>query len=559
MKNIFHIHWLLTISAFILVIGTIQVSAQSGANVILDTMNSSGKAKYRVEGATGKGQGDAIKTAKLAALEFAARSLAGDPSQKTSAVRYVEHNFDRVKGFTSKGRIYRTGFDDSGENMSINIFITVQNDALKKHLIESGIIKKSRDIAKSVGRPTILVFYSQGDCDKGNSNSPACALPKRIKEATANVEKIENKIMKFQESIVKAGCLIATKRSVDVKHSYRDKSRGSSSYRHSGSGGAHGSYSAGPYHAAGSGGHHYRSRSRAKHKVHINRKSVYSFSAKSIKASKNCRAFMRQINPMTEGLRRAVARRDRMQDKLDYIRDNLIKNDVTTTRINAWLANERWDIVDADAVKKAQRQLDAMTSVEGLPQDPVAATASMVGADIYIEHDFVETHPNGGYGVMVTIKAYDVVSGKLLASKVGRATPLASRALQAEIGEAVGRAMPKVLEQIQGYWSDMAKEGVKARIVLRGDFSDSDLSDTIEGLLMDDLSQEMGRYCGDDNCNWEAKLSTKGTMMGYYVMPMKVRKRKTYARKLRKLLKNEGLSVSKIVDTPNLQVMEIQN
>lgn len=532
---------------------------QTGANVILDTMGSSGNAKYRVEGATGKDQGKAVHTAKLAALEFAARSLTGDPTQKTSAVRYVEHNFGQVKGFASKGRIYRTGFDDSGENMSINIFIKVNTAALKRHLVESGIIKNSRAIAKGVGKPTILVFYSQGDCDKGNKNAPLCTLPKRIKKAVANVEKIENKIMKFQESLIKAGCLIATETTIKAKHSYKDKSKMSGSYRHSGSGGGSGSYSAGMYHASASGSHHHRSRSKSRHKIHLNRESVTSFSAKSIRASSNCRAFIRRVNPMMAELRRAMARRDKMQDKLDSIRGNLIKNDVTTTRINAWLANERWEVVDAGAVKKAQRRLDAMTSVEGLPQDPVAATALMAGADIYIEHNFVETRPNGGYGVMVTIKAYDVVSGKLLASKVGRATPLASRAIEQEISEAVGRAMPKVLEQIQGYWSDMAKDGVKARIVLRGDFSNSDLSDAIEGILMDDLSDAMGHYCNNDKCHWNAKLSTKGTMIGDYVMPMKARKRKVYARKLRKLLENEGLGVSKIVDTPSLQVMEIQN
>ncbi len=558
MKKSWQIRTMGGLVVFGLVIWVANGFTQTGANVILDSMTSSGKAKYRVEGAVGKGQAKAIKTAKLAALQFAARSVTGDPDQKTSAQRYVRQNFDQVKGFASPGRIYRTGFDASGEKMRISVFVTVDTSGLKRHLVEAGIIKASRSISKAVGRPTILVFYSQGDCDKGNRNAPICTLPKRIKKASAEVLKAEDKLMKFQKALVKAGCFAATQATVEHKSTYKDKSKGTMTHRHSGTAGSYGSYSGGPFHGVSSGGHHYISRSRTRYKMHFNREALYSFSARYIKASSNCKTFIRRLGPLMADLRHAVARRNRLQDQLDKVRDNLIKSDITTTRINSWLVNQRWEVVDAGAVKKAQRMLDAMTNVEGLPQDPVAATALMAGADIYIEHNYVETRPNGGYGVQVTIKAYEVVSGKLLASQVGRATPLATRALQQEIGEAVGRAMPKVLEQIQGYWSDMAKEGVKARIVLRGDFSDSEVSDAIEGILMDDLADEMGRYCGGDQCRWIAKLSTKNTMMGDYVMPMRARQRKTYARKLRKLLRNEGFTVSKIVDEPTLQVMEIQ-
>jgi len=544
----------LSISFVLPLLLALPALAQTGAAVRLDTMLNADTGKYRVEGATGPEEKDAIKAAKHAAVDFAARSLTGDPGQKTSAAQHVKHNLGQMLGFASAGKIYRRGFDDSGENMSINIFIEVNNQALQRNLIEAGVISSSRDIAKGAGKPEIMVFYAQGDCDKGKEHAPLCVLPNRIKEAAKGVEKVENKIMEYQKSLIDAGCLIATETSVESSHESRDKSKGKASYGRSSSGRSGGSYSASRYHASGSGSSSHRSSSRGKYSVALDRESVSKFSAKSIKASSNCKKFLGRVDSMTGELYKAMRKRDSLQDELETVRKGLFENDVTTIRVNEWFVNQRWEVVDAEAVRKAQRALDAMTSTEGLPQDPAAATALMAGADIYLEHDLVESRPNGGYQVNVTIKAYEVVSGKLLASKVGKSNVLASPDKMNAVEKAVGRAMGKILDQITGYWSDMAREGLKTKIVIRGDFTNSDVSDDIDEFIDEALADEIGRRC-KDLCEWDPKLSTKGTIMGNYISPAKARKK--IGKKLRRLLKGEGFGVSKIVEKPSLHVMEV--
>jgi len=529
-------------------------TAQTGAGVRLQKMLNADTGQYRVEGAVGKSEGEAMAAAKYAALEFAARSLAGDPKQKTSAAGYVTANLNKMIGFATAGRVFRRGFDDSGDNMSLHMLVVVNNQALQRHLLEAGVITSSKDISKGAGKPKVLVFFAQGDCAKGNPNAPLCALPKKIKALAQEVTKIEDDIIAFQQSLLKAGCLVPTQHSVESSSRDTDRSSGSSSSSASSASRRSSSGSASYYHASGRSSGASKSSSRSRTKIQINRESTSTFSAKSIKASSNCKVFMKSVGAKVSSLSKTLRKRDALQDQLDTVRSEMAKNDVTTIRVNEWLVNQRWEIIDAAQAIKAQRQLDAMSNVSGLPADPVAAIANMAGADVYIEHDLVEDRPDGGYRATVTIKAYEVVSAKLLASKVAPSNVLMSVNKMSAVEKAVGRGMGKIMDQITGFWADMADEGVRTKIVIRGDFSDSDVGDTIEELLDESLADSIGRRC-KGKCEWDPQTSTRMTIEGYYISPPKARKK--VGRKLRKLLKSEGFGVSNIIDKPTLRVIEI--
>ena len=115
-------------------------------------------------------------------------------------------------------------------------------------------------------------------------------------------------------------------------------------------------------------------------------------------------------------------------------------------------------------------------------------------------HGLTESTAGGGYQVEVNLKAYEVASGKQLATKVGKSNQLASPEKGNATSQAVGRAMPKILEQIQGYWSIMAKEGVKAKVVFRGDFSNSKVKRRLRKLM-----KSLNEYIDEcnDTCEWE--------------------------------------------------------
>lgn len=526
------------------------VTGVNAQNVRLQKSINAEEAEYRVENAVGVEQEGAVKTATIAALSFAAEALTGDPEQKTAAGKYVKSHMDQFMSFVTPGKIFKRGFDSSGEKMMISCLVKVNTDALQRNLIEAGVITASRELAKGAGKPKLLVFYGSGDCDRGNESAPLCSLPKQIREAAAKVGEAEKKIMDFQQSLIDAGCFIPTEVKMEGRQAEAVQASSSGSHHSSGSHSGSASIGYGGAHASGHASHS----SSGSHKAKYTRVAASEFKMEAIKASDNCKAFMGRFNGLEADYRRAEMRREGLQNELDGLREKLMDADITTIRVNEWIVNQRWDAVDAGAVRKAQRQVEALTSLEGLPPDPAAQTAMMAGADIFIEHDFKETSPNGGYQVHVTLKAYDVVTGKLLASTVGKSNELASHDKENATAEAVGRAMPTVLDQISAYWADMGREGVKTKIVFRGDFSNADLADAIEEMLDEQLAEELGREC-DDNCAWESELSTKGTIVGAYVSPADAKKK--IARKMRKMLDGEGIGTNRIVSQPSLHIMEV--
>ena len=291
---------------------------------------------------------------------------------------------------------------------------------------------------------------------------------------------------------------------------------------------------------------------QAKKSTQIDRSSKSKFSAKSIKASENCKAFMKRFGPLEARLWKEQGKLDELQDKLDGVRAEVLGNDVTSDKVGEWFTKNQWDIVSREGVQEAQRTQDAMVNVEGLGQDPVAALAQLAGADIYVMHGITESSAGGGYQVEINLKAYEVASGKLLASKVGKSNKLAAAEKGNATSQAVGRAMPKVLDQITSYWAIMGKEGVKAKVVFRGDFNDSKVKRRLRK-LMKSLNEYVDEC--DKTCAWEKGLSTKMTISGMYTLP--AAGRADFGDYLTEALEEEGFTVEQIISNKTLNIIQI--
>ena len=114
--------------------------------------------------------------------------------------------------------------------------------------------------------------------------------------------------------------------------------------------------------------------------------------------------------------------------------------------------------------------------------------------------------------------------------------------------------MPKILEQIQGYWAIMAKEGVKAKVVFRGDFSSSKVKRRLRKLM-----KNLNEYIDEcnDTCEWEKGLSTGQTISGHYTMPAKARS--DFGDYLTEALEEEGFTAQQIITNKTLNIIQIIN
>jgi hypothetical protein len=185
-------------------------ASKISANVTMFKALEGGLARYRVNGAVGADKGEALKTARVAALRFAARSLTGDPAQKTAARQYIEQNMTDVMNFANAGKIFKTGMNDDGTQMKLDMFVDVQTRELATQLSEQGIISSASDLAKSAGKPKFMVVYGGDSCEGSRSGLKVCTLPKQIKQKADDIIKAERKPRELMATMVNQGCLAPT-------------------------------------------------------------------------------------------------------------------------------------------------------------------------------------------------------------------------------------------------------------------------------------------------------------------------------------------------------------
>ena len=152
-----------------------------------------------------------------------------------------------------------------------------------------------------------------------------------------------------------------------------------------------------------------------------------------------------------------------------------------TDRIASFLTQRKFDMVDANALKNVNDITAAVHAIDGVVNDPIAEVASVVGADIYITYTAGIT---ASVQASASVKAYEATTGRLLASATGqsRQYPAGSSEMSA-LTEAVSDSMPKLFEDVSGYWHEDVAKGRKYMFSITGDFSQRDRQKAVKKAL----------------------------------------------------------------------------
>lgn len=500
------------------------------ASVRVDREMGRGQYRYRVEGAAGRDQQGAREQAMEAALEFAARQVTGDPQEKTAATNFVKDNLPTMRRLATPGPI--TSRRQVGDRFELTMYVIVKTQELERALAEAGVIKQAKQIARDVGRPTLMVVAKQDRCEEGGEG-PQCTLERQIADMAANIEEAKEATYAYQDKIVEAGCVDQEKVRAMVqasghKHAYARRSSGS--YR----GFYRRRYYASSASASASSSYRY-------HGV-----------VDQVRNSPNCQPFVQGLRVREGRLAEYEKRLMALQDKHGRLLEGRSEVGLTRTKLDQYLVDARLDVVDSGAVEQARRTSQAMGAVSGLADDPVARLAQLAGADVYVEFEAADSTRSGGYQLELAVRAYDVVSGKLLASRVAKSRRLANPDRAEATTEAASKVMPVVLDQIQAYWSDFVREGARTKVVVRGNVGPikRDIVRALDGVV------EEIRECGMDvQCSFELGLTTGQTIEGEFVVPAKRRSRIGLA--VEGILMDQGLGVEVVVSNPALTMVRV--
>jgi hypothetical protein len=152
-----------------------------------------------------------------------------------------------------------------------------------------------------------------------------------------------------------------------------------------------------------------------------------------------------------------------------------------TDRIASFLTQRKFDMVDANALKNVNDITAAVHAIDGVVNDPIAEVANVVGADIYITYTAGIT---ANVQASASVKAYEATTGRLLASATGqsRQYPAGTAEMNA-LTEAVSDSMPKLFEDVSGYWHEDVAKGRKYMFSVSGDFSQRDRQKALKRAL----------------------------------------------------------------------------
>ncbi|MEE2779232.1 MAG: DUF6175 family protein, partial [Myxococcota bacterium] len=162
---------------------------------------------------------------------------------------------------------------------------------------------------------------------------------------------------------------------------------------------------------------------------------------------------------------------------------------VVTDYVTSFLTERRWSLVDRKSAQASQKQMKAISGIQGMPQDVDAQVALSAGADIYMVFS-VTLSTARGMEANVSVKAKDVTTAQVMASATESSRQhMAGTPVAKVLQEALGNAMPKVFKDLQGYWQQQVAEGRPVKVVVRGDFSDRGRYKAVKGAL-----KEVGKW-----------------------------------------------------------------
>jgi len=152
-------------------------------------------------------------------------------------------------------------------------------------------------------------------------------------------------------------------------------------------------------------------------------------------------------------------------------------------RIASFFTQQKYDLADLSGMKNLQEMTKATEALSGVLPDPVAEIATLVGADIYVTFT---AGISGQVMANASIKAYETTTAKLLASATGqsRRYPYGHPEMDAVL-EAVSDAVPKVFEDISGYWHEQVSKGRFYTFVISGNLGDREKQKALREALKD--------------------------------------------------------------------------
>ena len=135
----------------------------------------------------------------------------------------------------------------------------------------------------------------------------------------------------------------------------------------------------------------------------------------------------------------------------------------------SFFTQQKYDLVDAGAMRNLSNMQGAVTAIEGVLDDPIAQIASLIGADIYVTFSAGLTQT---VKASASLKAYETTTAKLIASATGESSHYpAGYPAEDAVREAVNDGVPKMFEDLSGYWHDDIAKGRKYLFSIAGDLS----------------------------------------------------------------------------------------
>ncbi len=183
--------------------------------------------------------------------------------------------------------------------------------------------------------------------------------------------------------------------------------------------------------------------------------------------------------------------------------------DILTGAISEYLQDRDYEVKVVDGNKKTNKLIISALTLSG-NFDPMAAAATEIGSDIYIQTSLEKTSRDmSGQKVQkaaVSLKAFYTATGKQVGASTGFSQERVVSSFGALAQEAANDAANKVLDQIKKSWKKELKKGRSFRVVASTDLGngvDDALNDTLRSICKNVRRNAVGKTSFDFtlNCN----------------------------------------------------------
>lgn len=154
--------------------------------------------------------------------------------------------------------------------------------------------------------------------------------------------------------------------------------------------------------------------------------------------------------------------------------------------IESYLTARKYEVI----VPRASEQLNDISKmqadIKGAEEDISYQLALALGSDVYIVFNGTVENKKA----MVSVRAYETTTARLLGTETGYSQTRPSSADQVLVEEAINDAIDKVLSRVNAYWQDDLKKGLQYKLIFKmmGTF-DQDKTEEIQDKISDLISK----------------------------------------------------------------------